>query len=160
MKSARPVAPKCLFIAWVFGWVTAIYLPSFSIALLSLSPLASGGNLFVDTFQIADEVAPAAKLAFAVIFGGGLVGMRMAGANHRWLVDALFGMASMLLVVAFLPADWSRGFGIGLNGIRFEMVPTTFYLVGGFLSGVVFSLSEARCVLRRHNRSVDQSAKE
>jgi hypothetical protein len=159
MKSAQPLMPKCLFVAWVFGWVTAIYLPSVSIALLSLSPLAPRGNLFVDAFQVADEVSPAAKLSFAILFGGGLVVMRMAGAGRRLLLDGMLGVLSMMLVVAFLPEDWSRGFGIGLNGIRFEMAPTIIYLIGGFLSGIVFSLFEARCIARSHKGAVDQSAK-
>lgn len=144
----------------MFGWVTAIYLPSLSIALLSLSPLTTGGNLFLDTFQVADEVSPAAKLAFAILFGGFLVGMRTAGAKRRLSVDALLGVISMILVVAFLPEDWSRGFGIGLNGLRFETVPTAIYLIGGLLSGIVFSLSEARCVLRSHKHAVHQPAKD
>ncbi|MVZ98099.1 hypothetical protein EUU23_10385 [Sphingorhabdus sp. IMCC26285] len=142
------------------GWATAVYLPSLSIAALSLSPLAAGTNVFVDTFQVADEVSPAAKIAFAVIFGGSLVGMRMAAAKSRMLVDALVGVISIILVVAFLPEDWSRGFGIGLNGIRFDTVPTTIYVIGGFLGGIIFSLSEAQCVLHGQKQTVHQSAKD
>lgn len=135
-------------------------MPSLSIALVSLSPLADGTNLFVDTFQVADEVSPAAKLTFAVLFGGSLVGMRMTGPRRRLLADALVGVISMLLVVAFLPEHWSRGFGVGLTGIRFDTVTTTIYAIGGFLGGIVFSLSEARCVLRSQNQAVRQSAKD
>lgn len=160
MKSARPLAPKCLFAAWVVGWATTIYLPSLSIAALSLSPLAARTNLIVDAFQVADEVSPAAKLVFAAIFGGSLVGIRMATAKRRMLVDALVGVISIILVVAFLPKDWSRGFGIGLNGIRFDTVPTTMYVIGGFLGGIVFSLSEARCVLHGQKQTVHQAAKD
>lgn len=160
MKPTQISAAKCLFGAWIFGWVTAIYMPSFAIALLSLSPLATGESLFADAFQIADEVSPAAKLTFAILFGCFLVGMRLAGAKRRLSADALLGVISMMLVVVFLPENWSRGFGIGLNGIRFETVPTMIYLVGGFLSGIVFSFSEARCVLRSHKHAVHQPAKD
>lgn len=142
------------------GWATAVYLPSLALALLSLSPRATGENLFVDAFQVADEVSPAAKLAFAILFGGFLVGIRMAGATRRLLVDAIIGVVSMMLVVAFLPEYWSRGFGIGLNGIRFDTLLTTIYLIGGFVGGIVFSLSEARCVLRSQKHAVHQSAKD
>lgn len=76
------------------------------------------------------------------------------------LVDAIIGVVSMMLVVAFLPEYWSRGFGIGLNGIRFDTLLTTIYLIGGFLGGIVFSLSEARCVLRSQKHAVHQSAKD
>lgn len=160
MQSVRPLAPKCLFAAWVVGWATAVYVPSLSIALLSLSPLATGTNLFLDTFQVADEVSPAAKLAFAVLFGSFLVGMRMAGAKRRLLIDALVGVISVIIVVAFLPEDWSRGFGIGLARVRFDTVLTTIYVIGGFLGGVVFSLSEARCVLHNQKQAIHQPAKD
>ena len=159
MKSVRLPSVKCLFAGWVFGWVTAIYLPSFSIAVLSLSPLATGDNLFLDAFAVADEVSPAAKLAFAILFGGFLLIARLAGA-HRWLIDAALGVVSMLLVVAFLPEQSSRGFGVGLNGTRFDMLPTLIYVVGGFLSGVVFSFSAARCLARSQRPSTHQSAED
>ncbi|UYV14551.1 hypothetical protein [Porphyrobacter sp. ULC335] len=160
MKPLRRLTPKCLFWAWVLGWATAVYLPSLAIALLSLSPLAAGENLLVDTFQVADEVSPAAKLAYAILFGGCMFAIRMAGANRRLFVDALGGAASIMLVAAFLPEYWSRGFGIGLNGIRFETVPTTIYVIGGLLSGIVFSLVEARCVLRSQKHAGDEAAQD
>lgn len=148
MKSSVTWAPKCLFAAWVLGWVTSIYLPSFTIALLALSPLASADNILAATFAVADEVSPAAKLAFAVVFGSALLAIRLARADRRWLADAAIGVISIMLVVAFLPENWSRGFGVGLAGNRFDLLPTMIYLVGGFLSGVVFWLVEARCVSR------------
>lgn len=152
MRSLDPGTTKCLFVAWVFGWVTAIYVPSFAIAVLSLSPLVKGGNLFADSFAVADEVAPAAKILFAILFASSLITPRIRGANQHWLIDAALGMASMLLVVALLPADWSRGFGIGLNGTRFELLPTAIYVCGGLLSGIVFSISEARCTSRNRDQ--------
>src|SRR3990167_385851 len=133
METSHLSAPKCLFVAWVFGWVTAIYLPSFAITLLSLSPLATSGNVFAATFAVADEVSPAAKLAFAFLFGGSLIAARMTRVARRWWIDAALGALSILLVVAFLPEYWSRGFGVGLSGTRFELLPTAIYLVSGFL---------------------------
>jgi hypothetical protein len=144
----------------VLGWATAVYLPSLLIALLSLSPLATGENLFVDTFQVADEVSPAAKLAFAVLFGGLLIGVRAARGLRRMLVDALFGAVSIMLVVAVLPESWSRGFGVGLSGVRFATGPLTIYIIGGLLSGLVFSLAEARCILRNQKGAVPPSDKD
>ena len=160
MQSARPTSPKCFFTAWVLAWATAVYLPSLVIALLSLSPLASGGNLFLDTFEVADEVSPAAKLTYAILFGVLVMIARAGGARGGLSINILIGVVSMALVVALLPEYWSRGFGIGLNGIRFDPLPTAIYLIGGFASGVVFSLSEARCLSRsqtaeRHQTLVD-----
>lgn len=145
MSSPRPTSLKCLFVAWVLAWATAVYLPSLIIALLSLSPLASGGNLLMDTFEVADEVSPAAKLTYAIIYGTLVMSARAGGAGRGLSIHILIGVVSMALVVALLPAYWSRGFGIGLNGIRFDPLPTATYLIGGFASGVVFSLSEAKC---------------
>lgn len=154
MQSSGTSSPKCLFAAWIFGWVTAIYLPSFAIALLSLSPVVKGGNIFADAFAVADEVAPAAKLVFAFLFGSSLIAIRKARDVRRLLVDAALGVISMLLVVAFLPEYWSRGLGVGLNGTRFELLPTMIYISGGFLSGAVFSLSEARCESRSQKPAI------
>jgi hypothetical protein len=140
------------------GWATAVYLPSFVIALLSLSPLEPGGNLFVDTFEVADEVSPAAKLTYAILFGVFVMTARAGGAPSGLSINILIGVVSMALVVALLPEYWSRGFGIGLNGIRFDLLPTAIYLIGGFASGVVFSLSEARCLLRSQAAELHQSS--
>jgi len=156
MPSARPTSPKCLFIAWILGWATAVYLPSLLIALLSLSPLASGGILLLDTFQVADEVSPAAKLTYAALCGALVMVARMGGAGRGLPVNALIGVVSIALVVALLPEHWSRGFGIGLNGVRFDPLPTAIYLVGGLAGGVVFSLSEARCLSRSQAPTLHQ----
>lgn len=128
--------------------MTAIYLPSFLIAVTARSPLASGRNLFGDVFAIADEVSPAAKISFAILFGGLLLAVRRFRGTPATLVDMMLGMAAMFLVIALLPAAWSRGFGIGLSGTRFDLLPTAIYLVGGVLSGLAFSISESRCIAR------------
>jgi hypothetical protein len=134
--------------AWVFGWATAIYLPSLLIASLALSPLAASGNLLVDSFRVADEVSPAAKLAYAILFGGLVLAVRARGGGGRLGSDALLGAISMMLVLALLPEYWSRGFGVGLIGVRFAPLPTIVYVAGGIVSGAVFSVSEARCRMR------------
>jgi hypothetical protein len=50
------------------------------IALLSLSPLASGEHILLDTFEVADEVSPAAKLTYAILFGALVMSSRASGA--------------------------------------------------------------------------------
>lgn len=158
MTRARPTSPKCFFIAWVLAWTTAVYLPSLAITLLSLSPLPSGGNLFFDTFEVADEVSPAAKLTYAVLFGALVLSARAGGAGRGVSINVLIGVISIALVVALLPEYWSRGFGIGLNGVRFEPLPTAIYLIGGFASGVVFSLLESKCLSRSLAHAPHQSS--
>lgn len=128
------------------------------LALLSLSPLPSGGNLLLDTFKVADEVSPAAKLTYAILFGALVLSARAGGAGRGLSMNALIGVVSIGLVVALLPEYWSRGFGIGLNGTRFDPLPTTIYLIGRFVSGVVFSLSEAKCLSRSQAHGLHQSS--
>ena len=156
MPAVRPKSPKCFFIAWVLAWATAVYLPSLAITLLSLSPLASGGNLFLDTFQVADEVSPAAKLGYAILLGALVLSVRSVGAGRGLSIYGLIGAVSIALLVALLPEHWSRGFGIGLNGVRFDPLPTAIYLIGGSASGVVFSILEAKCLLRSQSHALDQ----
>lgn len=158
MPSARPTSPKCFFVAWVLAWAAAVYLPSLAIALLTLSPLPSGGNLLLDTFQVADEVSPAAKLTYAVFFGSLVILARLGGAGHGMSINVPVGVISMALVVALLPEYLSRGFGIGLNGVRFDLLLTALYLIGGLASGIVFSLSEAKCLSRIQSLALDQSS--
>lgn len=158
MPSARPTLPKCFFVAWVLAWATAVYLPSLAIALLTLSPLPSGGNLFLDTFQVADEVSPAAKLTYAAFFSALVILARVGGAGRRMSINVPIGVVSMALVVALLPEYLSRGFGIGLNGVRFDPLLTALYLIGGLASGIVFSLTEAKCLLRSQSLALDQSS--
>lgn len=157
MPTARSTTSKCLFTAWVLAWATAVYLPSFVIALLSLSPLDASGNLFWDTFQVADEVSPAAKLTYGFLFGAFVMSARGGGTRYGLSGNILIGMISIALVVALLPEYWSRGFGIGLNGMRFDPLPTAIYLIGGFTSGVIFTLTEAKCGSRSQERAPHQS---
>lgn len=151
MPEARPASLKCVFIAWIFGWVTAIYLPSALIAALGLSPLAEGRSLPAATFAVADEVAPFAKIGFAIAFALFMVTARKllrARGFAALLADAVLAAAAMLLTLAALPADWSRGFGIGLTGERFAPDVTAIYLLGAVLAGLVFAIAEARCAGR------------
>ena len=156
MTTAQPTSPKCFFIAWMLAWATAVYLPSVMIAALSLSPLASAGNLLLDTFEVADEVSPAAKLTYAVLFGALMITARVGGARRGASIHVLIGVISIALVVALLPEYWSRGFGIGLNGVRFDPLPTAIYAIGGVASGVVFSQLEAKCLARSLTHALDR----
>jgi len=156
MTPARPTSAKCFFVAWVLAWATAVYLPSLLIAVLSLSPLPSVGNLLLDVFEVADEVSPAAKISYGILFGVLVISARAGGAGRGVPTNVLIGVISIAMVVALLPENWSRGFGIGLNGVRFDPLPTAIYLIGGFASGVVFSLSEAKCLLRSQSHTPGQ----
>lgn len=149
MKPISTITARCFFVGWMLGWATAVYAPSALIVALALSPRVTGQNFFLDVFAVADEVSPAAKLLFGALFAGALIMAQRLGTGRSMMINAALGMVSILAVITLLPQDWSRGFGIGLNGIRFDPVPTAIYLGGGLLSGVVFSILEARCRARR-----------
>jgi len=142
---------KCFFVGWISAWFIAIYAPSAMIAVAGLSPLAQGRSLPGATFAIADEVAPAAKLAFAAL----LALMLLLSRQFAWaratrlIVETLCAPAAIFLVLALLPESWSRGFGVGLAGDRFAPAPLAIYLAGALLAGLAFALSEARCRQRR-----------
>ncbi|CAA9535758.1 MAG: hypothetical protein AVDCRST_MAG91-3394 [uncultured Sphingomonadaceae bacterium] len=146
--------PRCVFLGLIMAWVVAIYLPSLLLPAVGLMPLAPGQSLPAATWALADEVAPLAKLAYAAILSTLLLGVRRLALNRIALIAADVALAciAMLAVLALLPEDWSRGFGVGLTGTRFAAGPTLVYLVGAAFSGFTFSLVEANC------RSIDDQS--
>lgn len=146
----RPIRPKCFFAALVAAWVVAIFLPGAIVAAAGLSPLAADRNLAAATFEVADEVAPAAKIGFALLFAPLLYARRRWSRLPALPADLLIGCIAMLATLAFLPASWSRGFGIGLSGNRFDPALLAIYLSGAALAGLAFHLTEARCLRRDH----------
>jgi hypothetical protein len=142
----QPIRPKCFFIALVSGWVVAIFLPSLIVAAAGLSPLAAGRNLAAATFEVADEVAPAAKIGFALVFALLLYARRRWDRAPALAADILIGCAALLSIVALLPQSWSRGFGVGLSGNRFDPALAAVYLIGGALAGLAFHLAEKKCL--------------
>ncbi|HEX9948087.1 MAG TPA: hypothetical protein VGA98_11150 [Allosphingosinicella sp.] len=145
-----PIRPKCFFIALIGGWVVAIFLPSLVVAAAGLSPVAAGRNLAAATIEVADEVAPAAKIGFALLFALLLYARRRWNRVPPLPADILIGSAAMLVVLALLPLQWSRGFGIGLSASRFDPPLLAAYFLGGALAGLAFHLAEKRCLRRSY----------
>lgn len=151
MKDNQLPSAKCFFVGWIFSWVTAIYVPSLLIAITGFSPSSVQEGFLSSTFAVADEVAPAAKLSFAALLAAFVfVGRKVLSDTGYWAVALrmLSALAAMLLILTFLPATWSRGFGVGLTGMRFSPGATLIYVAGALLSGLVFALSEAKCLAR------------
>jgi hypothetical protein len=151
VTTARRISLKCFFAAWIFAWVIAIYVPSLLIAATGLSPLAEGRGLSAAILAVADEAAPAAKIGFALLTGLFLFAARKAiraQGPAAVAADMALTILAMLLMLALLPSDWSRGFGIGMTGTRFAGTATLIYLAGAGLAGLAFSLSEAKCLRR------------
>ena len=124
--------------------MTAVFLPSLLIA-LDRHGLA---DLPATTWKTADDMGPFAKL----ILGGLLIPGFFAATRLRTgppaLRAALAGLAAMTLTLALLPAAWSRGFGIGLTGARFDLQVLPWYALGAAASGLVFAFALARCRAR------------
>lgn len=133
---------------WIAGWVVAIFLPSVIIAFLGLSevaaPVGTGfGKLPMTTWIVADEVGPFAKLSTGALLLTALLLIVRSRASRMpglFLAGLTSGFLSVLIPVALLPARFSRGFGIGLTGERFDPVTLPIYLLGGAAAGLVFAI--------------------
>lgn len=135
---------KCGGPAWLFGWVTAVFLPSLLIA-LARHGLA---DLPATTWKTADDMGPFAKLMLGGLLLLGFFLATRLKTGPLALRAALAGLAAMALTLALLPAAWSRGFGIGLTGARFDPQLLPWYAVGALASGIVFALALTRCRAR------------
>lgn len=141
----------CTGSAWLFGWVTAVFLPGAIMAVLTAAETGFDFRQCLrQTWEIADNVGPFAKLMM-----GGLLGLGFFVSGRfklPILIDATLniatGVAAVCLTLAFLPQAWSRGFGIGLTGLRFDPSVWPIYLVSAAAAGVVFTLSVRMCSAR------------
>lgn len=147
--SALAYRPKCFFLALLLAWVVAVFGGSALIAAAGLSPLVAGRSLPSAIWAVADEVAPAAKLGFVIALAPLLLAVdRLAAPRLSPFLAVLAACAAMLSTLALVPAAYSRGFGIGLTGARFDPVPLLLYLASASVAGVAFSVSSARCRAR------------
>ncbi|MES2444737.1 MAG: hypothetical protein V4574_18090 [Pseudomonadota bacterium] len=148
---------KCGGPAWLIGWAVAVFLPSALIAHAGLSPpaLAIGtgfDRILATTWKVADDVGPAAKLLL-----GALLALLFLASSRltvertavRYVLNATLGVAAMAVTLALIPAAFSRGFGIGLTGARFDWASFPQYALGGLAAGIVFTFMLARCAGRR-----------
>ncbi|MCD2323557.1 hypothetical protein LQ953_05950 [Sphingomonas sp. IC-56] len=143
----RSSGVRCFGIAWVLGWAVAIYLPSVLIAWDQLGGRFDLRRLLADTWHVADAMAPGAKLMLGGLMLVGFLAADRFGRNRRVAVvlGAVAGAAALLLTLLLLPAEWSRGFGIGLTGERLPRGLLPFYLGGAAVAGVFNALSVAAC---------------
>jgi hypothetical protein len=142
--TARLRGLRCGGAAWLFGWVTAVFLPGLPIAL----ERHGLDRLPANVWKMADDIGPAAKL----LLGALLILAFWLSARVRIgplaVRAALGGLAAMAAALALVPAVWSRGFGIGLSGARFDPDVLPWYAIGAAAGGLVFALALARCRAR------------
>lgn len=147
---------KCAGPAWLAGWIAAVFLPSALIAFAGLSSPARAigigpDHLLGTTWKVADDVGPAAKLLLGLLLSllflaSARIPLRTVA--QRYLLNAVAGVAAIVVTLALIPAAFSRGFGIGLTGLRFDPAALPFYIVGGLAAGLAYQSSLARCVRR------------
>lgn len=145
---------RCAGPAWLAGWFVAVFLPSALIAFAGLSARAraigSGSDhMLRTTWQVADDVGPAAKLLLGLLLALLFLGcarIPLRSTPLRYLLNAMAGVVAIVATLGFIPAAFSRGFGIGLTGLRFDPAALPFYIVGGLAAGLAYQSSLARCV--------------
>lgn len=153
----RPFRPRCLVLGMVLAWIVASYLPAF---LIAAAGHAGSGSPLAAMWLMTDRVAIAVKLALGALFVAFLVGSRKLVTLPpaiRAAADAALGALAMLLLLAFLPEAWSRGFGIGLTGARFDPATLPWYLIGSAVAGLAFSLADAKCGELSYGRPADEA---
>lgn len=140
---------RCLLPAWLFGWVTAIFLPGAVLALTYLGvPLS---RLPEAVWRMGDDIGPVAKLMLGALLFIGFLAVDRRGITGQFshLLASVAGAAiAMLATIALVPPSYSRGFALGLTGTRFDLATLPAYLIGAVLAGVVFSWSIRRCQRR------------
>jgi hypothetical protein len=151
-------------LALLGGWVTMVFVSSALIVLRGVpnaTTRAGVGNpgWIAATWRVADEMAPAAKLLLVVLFAALLwLGERRGRTStsgyvsqplwSAYAVNIALGTAAMALTLALVPAAFSRGFGVGLTGDRFDPPVVPLYLVSGALGAVAYTFSLIRCRAR------------
>ena len=146
-------ALRCSAPAWIVAWAVGVFGSSVLIAYFGLStPAALIGTGFdrlpATTWKVADDVGPAAKLLFGTLLAlAFFVTERLAErpALVRYGLNAMSGMAAVTIALAAIPAAYSRGFGVGLTGARFDPTIMPLYLAAGAAAGVVFTAALSRC---------------
>lgn len=154
---------RCFLTAWVVAWAVGVFLPS---ALVAVTGLAGGaeppsrdiGALLGATWRVADAVSPLAKLSFGALFALLLLAAgRMSPARPAppLLLCCLAGIVATVLVLQFLPAQLSTGFGVGLVGVRFHGALLACYLAGAVAAGATFHLAIQACLRKQVSSPTD-----
>lgn len=160
IQAGKPL--RCWMLALLSGWVTVVFTSSVLIVLrdvpnaMTRAGFGSPGWIAA-SWRVADEMAPSAKLLLVAILAMLLwlseqwLPARMADAQtwQSFLRNIGIGWVSMILTLALVPADLSRGFGVGLSGTRFDPVVLPLYLVSAALGAIVYTVSVGRCRLAR-----------
>lgn len=136
---------KIFLIAWLPAWAIVVFGSSAILAWQGLAPGAIGTGpeaLFRGVWPVADLVSPAAKLLIggALLAGFLLIAQRRPSRAAAMLLGSGVGVVAVSTALAVLPETLSRGFGLGLTGLRFDPSLLPAYLVAAVLGGAYFGL--------------------
>ncbi|MES3019682.1 MAG: hypothetical protein V4721_17975 [Bacteroidota bacterium] len=129
------------------AWVTMIFGTSLLLFLFApiKHPVYSENflvNILQSVWELGDAIGPIVKLSLIIIFAI-LVSMLRNNFNEKpqfvYVKSITFALLSMLLVLFFLPLEYSRGFGIGLTGSRIDTSVFFFYIIGAIAGGIVYA---------------------
>jgi hypothetical protein len=148
---------RCSFSSWMAGWAVAVFLPSAAIAYLGLSESAASigegfNHLLSTTWKVADDVGPLAKLmigALLALFNIVAFVATLRNSFTHAIACASAGVLAVVLTLLLIPAEYSRGFGIGLTGARIDQSTLPIYAVCGLVAGLVLSAIHRRCAHRQ-----------
>ena len=142
MTALGPI--KCWLGGLLLAWVVQIFWTSTLVAMFHHSEVT-----LVAIWGVADEVAPLAKISFILFLALLITPLRLRAvplfAHMAWWTIASLG--AILMVLALLPLHLSRGFGIGLTGMRFDPGLLPIYLVGAAVAGCAGAVLHWRCRL-------------
>jgi hypothetical protein len=127
--AGRPL--RCWLPAVLAGWVTMIFVSS---ALIVLSGVPNAMLLWLGELS-RRTVAPVPSPRLSM-----------------YALNIASGAAAITLTLALVPAAFSRGFGVGLTGSRFDPGLLLLYLVSSALSAVAYTVSLTRCRIRYARR--------
>jgi hypothetical protein len=139
------------------AWAVAVFLPSAAIAYLGISESAAEigmgfNHILSTTWKVADDVGPFAKLMIGTLLALlSVVAFAVTPRNSltRTVACAFAGVLATVLTLLFIPAQYSRGFGAGLTGVRIDQNTLPIYALCGLISGVVLRVVHQRCSSRQ-----------
>jgi hypothetical protein len=134
---------RCWLSALLAAWVVQIFGTSALLAGMQEGGLSSPSAVWI----IADAVGPLAKIGYVAVLALLLAPWRRRhlAAVPTVCIWALASVAALLGVLALLPAEFSRGFGIGYDGARFSPATLPAYVAAAALAGLLGALLQRRC---------------
>ncbi len=99
-------------------------------------------NTLRNIWEVANEIGSLVKLSIVIIFGLLVISLRKVEKSTSiffYLANNVLAIIAVLVVFTLIPSGYSRGYGIGLIGKRFDMQLLPIYLCGAIFGGARYS---------------------